>query len=189
MTKTASTNTVWTVDPAHAELAFSVRHLMISNVRGRFGKVEGTVTANDQNLNDATVDVTVDVASIDTRQEMRDNHLRSADFFDAANYPKMHFVSKRIVGDVTKEFQVIGDLTIRGKTHEITLKAHLEGRGNDPWGNERAGFGLSGALNRHDYGLDWNQALEAGGVTVGAEVKISIDVEIFRKLEALSTAA
>jgi polyisoprenoid-binding protein YceI len=133
--------------------------------------------------------VTIDVNSIDTRQEMRDNHLRSADFFDAANYPTMHFVSKRIVGDVTKDFQIVGDLTIRGTTHEVELGAHFEGRGKDPWGNERAGFSLTGKINRHDYGLHWNQALEAGGVAVGAEVKITIDVEIFHKLEALSVAA
>src|SRR5579871_6205220 len=183
MTKTA-TKTVWTIDAAHAELAFSVRHLMINNVRGRFGKLEGTVTVDDVNPNDSKVDVSVDVASIDTRQEMRDNHLRSADFFDAANHPKMHFVSKRIVGDVSKDFQIIGDLTIRGTTREIELKAHLEGRGKDPWGNERAGFSLTGTINRHDFGLDYNQALEAGGVMVGAEVKMTFDVEIFHKLEA-----
>jgi len=188
MTTKAST-TVWTVDPAHAELGFSVRHLMISNVRGRFGKVEGTVAVDNADLNQSKIDVTIDVNSIDTRQEMRDNHLRSADFFDAGNFPTMHFVSKRIVGDVTKDFQVVGDLTIRGTTREIELNAHLEGRGKDPWGNERAGFHLGGSLNRHDYGLDWNVALEAGGVTVGAEVKIAIDVEIFHKLETLSAAA
>ena len=200
MTSTATTNTtastaaptsttVWTVDPAHAELGFSVRHLMINNVRGRFGKIEGTVTVDDSNLNNSQIDVTIDVNSIDTRQEMRDNHLRSADFFDAANHPTMRFVSKRIVGDVTKDFQIIGDLTIRGTTREIELQAHFEGRGRDPWGNERAGFSLAGKLNRHDYGLDWNVALEAGGVTVGAEVKLTIDVEILHKLEALSAAA
>jgi polyisoprenoid-binding protein YceI len=186
---TGASTTVWTVDPAHAELAFSVRHLMINNVRGRFGKVEGTVIADNANLNDSKIDVTIDVNSIDTRQEMRDNHLRSADFFDAANHPTMHFVSKRIIGDVTKDFQIVGDLTIRGTTREIELKARLEGRGKDPWGNERAGFSLTGSLDRHDYGLNWNTALEAGGVTVGAEVKITIDVEIFHKLETLSAAA
>ncbi len=188
MNDTAST-TFWTVDPAHAELAFSVRHLMISNVRGRFGKVEGTVVVDDAEPNKSKIDVTIDVNSIDTRQEMRDNHLRSADFFDAANHPTMHFVSKRIVGDVQKEFQIVGDLTIRGTTHEVELKAHLEGRGKDPWGNERAGFSLTGSINRHDYGLNWNQALEAGGVAVSAEVKITIDVEIIQKAESLSAAA
>jgi polyisoprenoid-binding protein YceI len=178
------TTTTWTIDPAHSELGFSVRHLMINNVRGRFGKVEGTVAVDDANLNNSKVDVTIDVNSLDTRQEMRDNHLRSPDFFDAASHPTMRFVSKRIVGDVTKSFQIIGDLTIRGTTREIELDAQLEGRGN-----ERAGFSLTGKLNRHDYGLHWNQALEAGGVAVGAEVKMTIDVEIFHKIAALTAAA
>lgn len=187
-TQTGSTNT-WTLDPAHAELGFAVRHLMINNVRGRFGKVEGTVQVDDANPNASKVDVTVDVNSIDTRQEMRDNHLRSPDFFDATNHPTMHFVSKRIVGDVRKDFTIVGDLTIRGTTREVELQAHLEGRGNDPWGNERAGFSATGKLNRHDFGLNWNQALEAGGVTVGAEVKLSLDVELYRKLASISAAA
>lgn len=189
MTTKAKTTTTWTVDPMHAELGFGVRHLMISTVRGRFGKVEGTAEVDDANPNNSKIEVTVDVNSIDTRQEMRDNHLRSADFFDAANHPTMHFVSKRIVGDVNAEFTVIGDLTIRGTTHAVQLDGHLEGRGKDSWGNERAGFSATGKINRHDYGLDWNQALEAGGVTVGAEVKLSIDVELMHKLEALNVAA
>ena len=189
MTTKSSPTTTWTVDPAHAELGFAVRHLMINNVRGRFGKVEGRVDVDEANPNNSKVDVTVDVSSIDTRQEMRDNHLRSADFFDAANHPTMHFVSKRIIGDVNSDFTVIGDLTIRGTTREIELDAHLEGRGRDNWGNERAGFSATGKLNRHDFGLNWNQALEAGGVTVGAEVKISLDVELMHKLEALTAAA
>jgi len=189
MTTKANTTTTWTVDPAHAELGFAVRHLMINNVRGRFGKVAGTVDVDNTNPNDSKIDVTVDVNSIDTRQEMRDNHLRSADFFDVANHPSMHFVSTRIVGDVTRDFTVIGDLTIRGTTREVQLEAHLEGRGQDPWGNERAGFSATGKINRHDFGLNWNQVLEAGGVTVGAEVKLSIDVELMHKLEALNAAA
>ena len=176
MTTNAST-TVWNVDPAHAELGFSVRHLMISNVRGRFGKVEGTVDVDNGDLNQSKIDVTIDVNSIDTRQEMRDNHLRSADFFDAGNFPTMHFVSKRIVGDVTKDFQVVGDLTIRGTTREIELNAHLEGRGKDPWGNERIGFIATTAVDRKDFGLAWNQALETGGLLVGDRVDIELEVQ------------
>jgi polyisoprenoid-binding protein YceI len=179
----------WAIDAAHAELGFAVRHLMLSTVRGRFGAVNGTITVDENDPKSAKIDVTVDVASIDTRQEMRDNHLRSADFFDAANHPTMHFVSKRIEGDVTKTFKVIGDLTIRGTTREITLDVTFEGRAKDPWGNDRAGFSASGKLNRHDFGLNWNQALEAGGVTVGAEVKLTLDVEIVRQAAAATTAA
>ena len=181
--------TTWNVDPAHTEVGFAVRHLMISTVRGRFGKVTGTVIVDDDNPRNAKVDVTVDIASIDTRQEMRDNHLRSADFFDVAKHPTMHFVSKRIEGDPTKQFKLIGDLTIKDRTHEVTLDASLEGLVKDPWGGERAGYSLSGKLNRSDFNLLWNQVLEAGGVTVGEEVKLSIDVELVKQVATASAAA
>lgn len=181
--------TTWTVDSAHAEIGFAVRHLMIATVRGRFGAVSGTVTVDEQNPHNSKVDVTVDVSSIDTRQEMRDNHLRSPDFFDVEKYPSMHFVSKKIEGDVSGEFRVIGDLTIRGVTREVALTATLEGRTQDPWGNERAGFSASGKINRHDFGLNWNQALETGGVMVGDEVKLTIDVELVHQQAEKAAAA
>lgn len=187
---TQETNTtVWAIDPAHAELGFAVRHLMLATVRGRFGAVNGTVTVDENDPKTAKIDVTVDVTSIDTRQEMRDNHLRSADFFDAANHPTMHFVSTRIEGDVSKTFKLIGDLTIRGTTREVALAVTLEGRAKDPWGNDRAGFSATGQINRHDFGLNWNQALEAGGVTVGADVKLTLDVEIVRQAAAAASVA
>jgi len=185
LTKTST----WAIDPAHADFGFAVRHLMLATVRGRFGAVSGTITVDESNPKSAKVDVTVDVASIDTRQEMRDNHLRSADFFDAANHPAMHFVSKRIEGDVTGTFRVIGDLTIRGTTHEIALDVTFEGRAKDPWGNDRAGFSATGRLNRHDFGLNWNQALEAGGVVAGEEVKLTLDVEIVRQAAVMASVA
>jgi len=184
-----TTTSVWTIDAAHAELGFAVRHLMLSTVRGRFGAVTGTVLVDENDPKSSKIDVTVDVASIDTRQEMRDNHLRSADFFDAANHPTMHFVSTRIEGDVSKTFKVIGDLTIRGTTRQVALEVTLEGRAKDPWGNDRAGFSATGQINRHDFGLNWNQALEAGGVTVGAEVKLTLDVEIVRQAAAPASVA
>jgi len=187
---TQGTNTsVWTIDAAHTELGFAVRHLMLSTVRGRFGAVNGTVLVDEKDPKSSKIDVTVDVASIDTRQEMRDNHLRSADFFDVANHPTMHFVSTRIEGDVSKTFKVIGDLTIRGTTRQVALDVTLEGRAKDPWGNDRAGFSATGHINRHDFGLNWNQALEAGGVTVGAEVKLTLDVEIVRQAAAPASVA
>lgn len=181
--------TTWTIDPSHAEIGFAVRHLMIATVRGRFGAVSGTVTVDETNPRDSKIDVTVDVTSIDTRQEMRDNHLRSPDFFDVATYPTIHFVSKRIEGDIDGEFRVTGDLTIRGVTREVALTASLEGRTRDPWGNERAGFSATGKVNRHDFGLTWNQALESGGVMVGDEVKLTIDVELVHQVAAASAAA
>jgi polyisoprenoid-binding protein YceI len=188
MTTALKTNT-WTVDPMHAELGFAVKHLMISTVRGRFGAVSGSVLVDESDPTKSVVDVTVDVTSIDTRQEMRDNHLRSADFFDVANHPTMHFVSKRITGDANGKFRVFGDLTIRGVTREVTLDATNEGRTTDPWGNERVGISASAKLNRADFNLTWNQALETGGVVVGDEVKLSIDVELIRQVAQASVAA
>ena len=188
MTTTDKTAT-WTIDPAHTEIGFAVRHLMLSTVRGRFGAVTGSVTVDEKNPNSAKVDVTIDVTSVDTRQEMRDNHLRSADFFDVATYPTMHFLSKRIEGDVTSKFRVIGDLTIKGTAREVALDVTLEGRAIDPWGNDRVGFSATGKINRVDFGLTWNQALETGGVVVGDEVKLSIDAELVRQAAGSINAA
>jgi polyisoprenoid-binding protein YceI len=189
MTTQLANTTTWAIDPAHAELGFAVRHLMLSTVRGRFGAVSGTITVDEKNPRSAKVDVTVDVTSIDTRQEMRDNHLRSADFFDAANHPSIHFVSKRIEGNVTGTFKLIGDLTIRGTTREVALDVTFEGRAKDPWGNDRAGFSATGKLNRRDFGLLWNQALESGGFAVGDEVKLTLDLEVVRQTAAQTSAA
>ena len=189
-TNSPSTSTsTWTVDPMHAEIGFAVRHLMISTVRGRFGRVEGTVTIDEKNLANSKIDVSVDVTSIDTRQEQRDAHLRSPDFFDAANFPTMHFAGTRIEGDISEDFTIAGNLTIRGTTRPITLEATAEGRGRDPWGNDRAGFSAKGKINRSEFGLTWNQVLEAGGVTVGDEVKISLDVELIHQAAKIDTAA
>ena len=186
----SSQTTKWTIDPTHAEIGFSVRHLMISTVRGRFAGISGTVTVDEQNPRNSKVDVTIDATSIDTRQEMRDNHLRSPDFFDVAKFPNLHFVSKRIEGDPRRgDFRLVGDLTIRDVTREVELKAALEGETKDPWGNERAGFSASGKINRTDFGLHWNQALETGGVVVSDEVKLSLDVELVKKAEVAETVA
>ena len=186
---TTTDKATWTIDPAHTEIGFAVRHLMLSTVRGRFGAVTGTVTVDEKNPKAAQVDVTIDVTSVDTRQEMRDNHLRSPDFFDVAKYPTMHFVSKRIEGDVAGTFRVIGDLTIKATTREVALDASLEGRAIDPWGNERAGFSAKGKINRSEFGLTWNQMLEAGGVAVGDEIKLSIDAELVRQNAASVSVA
>ena len=185
----SSTTTTWTLDPMHVEVGFAVRHLMISTVRGRFGTASGVVVFDAANPAHNKVDVTIDVGSVDTRQEMRDNHLRSADFFDVANYPHMHFVGKRVEGDVAKKFRVVGDLTIRDITREITLDVANEGSTTDPWGNERVGFSATAKLNRSDFNLTWNQGLEAGGVLVGEEVKLSIDAELVRQASAPVSAA
>jgi polyisoprenoid-binding protein YceI len=186
---TTTTRSTWTVDPTHAEVAFAVKHLMIATTRGRFGTVRGTVELDDARPTAAKIDVTIDVSSIDTRQEQRDNHLRSADFFDVQTYPTMHFASKRVEGDITGDFRVIGDLTIRGVTKEVALDVTAEGRVRDPWGNDRAGFSAKGSLSRSAFGLTWNQVLEAGGVAVGDEVKLSLDVELVKQVAQTSAAA
>ncbi len=168
----------WQIDSAHSNVEFAVRHLMISTVRGRFGAVAGTVNIDEKNPRNFNVDVEIDVSSIDTRQEQRDAHLRSADFFDVANHPKMTFRSNRAEGDLQGEFKLIGELTIRGVTRPLTMSVTNEGSGKDPWGNDRLGFSAAAKINRSEFGLVWNQALETGGVMVGDEVKISLDVEL-----------
>ena len=187
-TTTPSGVTTWSIDASHTEVGFAVRHLMISTVRGRFAGVAGSVSLDEGNPRSARLDVTIDVNSIDTRQEQRDAHLRSSDFFDVAQFPTMRFVGSKIEGDITGDFTVGGELTIRGVTRPITLEATSEGRGPDPWGSERAGFSAKGKVNRSEFGLTWNQVLEAGGVTVGDEIKISIDVELVRQKESGSAA-
>ena len=170
----------WQIDSAHTDAAFAVKHLMISTVRGHFGTVSGTVTVDEDDPKSAKVDVHIDTKSIDTRQAQRDEHLRSADFFDVANHPEIHFVSKRIDGDPRGEFKLTGDLTIRGTTREITLDVTNEGIGDDPWGNLRAGFSATGKISRGNFGLTWNQALETGGVLVGKSAKLEIEAEAVR---------
>ena len=175
-----STATTWNIDPTHTNVEFGIRHLMISTVKGRFAKVSGTAVVDSADSSAIMLDVDIDVASIDTRQEQRDAHLRSADFFDAERFPSMRFVATRIDGDIVGEFKLTGNLTIRDVTRPVVLHVTSEGRVRDPWGNERAGFSANGKIDRRAYGLTWNQALEAGGVVVGDEVKISIDVELTR---------
>ena len=170
--------TTWTIDPAHTNVEFAVRHLMISTVKGRFGDVKGTVDLDLANPGAARVDVTISASSIDTRNGDRDAHLRSADFFDVEKFPELHYVSRKIDALPDGTFKVTGDLTIRGVTREVPLHATLEGTGADPWGGQRAGFSATGKLTRADYGLTWNKALETGGVVVGDEVRLSIEAEL-----------
>ena len=179
MTAIATPATVWKLDPTHTSIEFSVKHLMISTVKGRFADVEGTVTAPGPNVSDATVEVTIKAASIDTRNEQRDAHLRSGDFFDADNFPTLTFTSTAIAGS-KDAFTLTGDLTIRGVTRPITLDATFEGQAKDPWGGTRMGFSASGKFDRRDYGLVWNQALEAGGVMVSTDVKLQIDAQLIQ---------
>jgi polyisoprenoid-binding protein YceI len=169
----------WNFDPSHSSVGFSVRHLMISKVRGHFGKWEGTFDYDESDPTKSKLAVRIDAASIDTREEKRDAHLRSPDFFDVEKFPTLTFTSTRVerAGD---DLVVHGDLTIRDVTRAVQLKVESLGRSKDPWGGERAGFSASTSINRKDFGLHWNVALETGGVLVGEKIEISIEIEAVR---------
>ncbi len=167
----------WAVDAAHSSIDFAVKHMMIATVKGTFHDFEATVDADLADLTTADIAFTIKVASVDTRNADRDNHLRSADFFDVENYATMTFASTAIKKTGDGEYAVTGDLTIRGVTKPATFDVTFEGQGKDPWGNEKVGFSVVGKVNRSDYGLTWNAALETGGVLVGDQVKISLDIE------------
>lgn len=173
-TKTAS----WTIDASHSHVEFAVRHMMVATAKGRFADVKGTVEFDGTNLSSAVIDVEIPIDTIDTKNEQRDGHLKSPDFFDAANFPVMTFKSKKITPTDGNEFTIVGDLTIRGTTKEVTLSAESHGQLRDPWGLDRAGFSATGKINRLDYGLNWNAALETGGFVVASDVKITLEIEI-----------
>ena len=172
----ATTKTTWKLDPSHTLVEFSAKHLMITTVKGRITDVEGTIVMDEKNPRNSSVEATLKAVSIDTRTEQRDQHLRSADFLNAELFPEIKFRSTRIEGD-KDSFKLTGDLTIRDVTRPITLDIRFEGQQTDPWGGERIGFSGSGKIDRRDFGLTWNQALETGGVVVGNDVKINLEVE------------
>jgi len=177
--------TEWKLDPAHSAAHFSVRHLMISNVRGEFTKIGGSVLLNPADPTKSSVEVTIDAGSLSSREPQRDEHLRSADFFDVAKYPTLTFRSKRIEKLGEEYFKVMGDLTIHGVTKEVTFD--IEGPTpsvKDPWGNVRAGITGATKINRKDFGLVWNALTESGGVMVGDEVKINIEAELIQQTPA-----
>ncbi|MGE6717595.1 YceI family protein [Peribacillus frigoritolerans] len=171
------TNTKWIVDPTHSAIEFSVKHMMIAKVKGSFNKFEASILANPSDLTTAEIDFTVDVASIDTRNADRDNHLRSADFFDVEKNPTLTFKSTKIVKTDEDEYDVTGNVTLNGVTQEETFNITFEGQGKDPWGNEKAGFSGKGEVKRSDYGLTYNAALETGGVLIGDQITLTIEIE------------
>jgi polyisoprenoid-binding protein YceI len=174
--------TQWRVDPAHTSVEFAVKHMMISTVRGRFAEVDGTVRLDTSNLVASRVEVSIKAASIDTRVADRDAHLRSADFLDVEKYPEITFRSTHLERTGSNHLSVAGDLTIHGVTRPVMLEVTEEGQGKDPWGGERAGYSATTTIDRRDYGLLWNQALEqSGGWLVGHDVKITMDVELVRQ--------
>jgi polyisoprenoid-binding protein YceI len=179
----AGASTTWQLDPAHTNVEFSVKHLMLARVKGRFTGVAGTVMLAAEPTA-STVEVVIDAASIDTREAKRDAHLRSADFFDVERFPTITFRSSDVRPAGAGDLRIVGDLTIRDVTREVTLEVTDEGRGTDPWGGERAGFSATAVIDRRDFGLTWNQALETGGVLVGNEIRISLEVELVKQASA-----
>ncbi|MBB6454078.1 polyisoprenoid-binding protein YceI [Salirhabdus euzebyi] len=170
----------WKLDDNHKSVEFVVKHMMISKVKGTFKEFQATIDADPEDLTTADIEFVIDLNSIDTGNNDRDNHLRSGDFFDVENHPKMTFKSKKVVNKGEGEYDVVGDLTIRGTTREETFKTTYEGKGVDPYGNEVVAFSVEGKVNRKDYGLVWNVALETGGVLVGEDVKFTIETEALK---------
>lgn len=179
METVTATQTKWAIDPTHSEVQFKVKHLVIATVTGAFKKFSGSLETNGDNFDGATAEFTIDVNSIDTNQTDRDAHLKSDDFFAASAHPEITFRKGKLVkkGDA---YDLTGDLTIRNVTKQVTLKAELGGTMKDPWGNFKAGFEINGKINRTDFGLKWNAVTEAGGVVVGEEVRLHLNIELAR---------
>ncbi len=177
-----STKTKWALDPTHSELVFKVRHMMITNVKGEFRKFDASITTDGQDFTKSSIDVTIDAASIFTNDEQRDGHLKSADFFDVEKYPTLTFKGKSFTKTGDEEYKLIGILTIKDVSKEVELDVEFGGINKDPWGNEKVGFSVAGKINRKDFGLNWNAALETGGVLVSEEVKISAEVQFVKQV-------
>jgi polyisoprenoid-binding protein YceI len=167
----------WNIDTAHSDIFFTVRHLVITKVRGRFGKWQGTLSVDEQDLSKSQVEINIDAASIDTNEEKRDGHLRSADFLDAEKFPKLTFKSTKIEAAAGDKLRVTGDLTIRDVTKSVTLDVEKLGKAKDPWGNTRIAFNGHVKIVRDDFGVKYNQALETGGFLVGKEVDIDLELQ------------
>jgi polyisoprenoid-binding protein YceI len=172
----------WSIDADHSNVGFKVRHLMVSNVRGDFGKVRGIIEIDDKDITKSKVDVTIETASINTGVAKRDEHLKSADFFDVAKYPTMTFVSKSVKKVGADKLKVYGQLTLHGVTRDVVLDVEGPTRAyKDPWGNIKRGASAVTKINRKDFGLTWNAAIESGGVAVGEDVTIALEIELLKK--------
>lgn len=183
----AAANSAWQIDPQHSSAQFAVRHLGLSTVRGAFSKLSGTMQLDDQDITKSTIDVSIDVNTVDTREPDRDKDLRSERFFDVAHFPTMTFKSKRVEQVAPGKLRVTGDLTIHGTTKEVELDVEgLTAPAKDPWGNQRIAASATTKINRQDYGVKWNAKLDNGGVVVGDDVNITIDVEMIQKAAAKS---
>lgn len=174
----------WQIDSSHSHINFTARHMMISKVRGSFENFSGTVNFDEENPTNTTVSVAVDLTSLNTRDEQRDGHLKSPDFFDVENYPTMKFVGTRVEQIDENNGRLYGQLTIKDITKEVVLDVEYAGIAKSPWGTESAGFSATGSLNRKEWGLNWNQALETGGVLVGDKINIEIELELVKQAQA-----
>lgn len=174
----------YTIDPSHSRIGFAGRHMVFTKVRGQFNEFTATVEVpSDKDASQARVTASIKTASVDSGNEQRDGHLRSADFFDAENHPEMTFASTSVRKLADNRYELTGDLTIRGTTKPVTLEATVEGPLQDPWGNERYGVEAKGKVNRKEWGLNWNLALEAGGVLVSEEIEIEVEAAFVRSLK------
>jgi polyisoprenoid-binding protein YceI len=175
------TTSKWVLDPAHSEILFKVKHMMISNVKGEFRKFNAEVSSSGDSFIGSSIRGTIDASSVFTNTDDRDNHLKSADFFDADNYKELTFTGSSLARIDSDKYQLKGNLTIKGITKEVVFDVEFGGINKDPWGNEKAGFSLDGKINRKDWGLTWNAALETGGVLVSDEVRINAELQLVRK--------
>jgi polyisoprenoid-binding protein YceI len=180
-TAVVSTKTKWTIDPTHSEIVFKVKHLMITNVKGEFRKFAGSINAEGEDFSKALINATIDASSIFTNEDNRDGHLKGADFFDVENYPEITFTGTSFKKVDEENYELKGVLTIKGVSKEVALDVEFGGINKDPWGNEKAGFSITGKINRKDWGLNWNAALETGGVLVSDDVKISAEVQFVKQ--------
>jgi polyisoprenoid-binding protein YceI len=179
----------WTIDKAHSQIQFTVRHMMISKVRGTFEKFDGSVNLDETNPANTTVDIQIETASVNTREAQRDGHLRSPDFFNADAFPTMTFKSKSVKVLDGEHATLLGDLTIRDVTHEVALNVEFVGQAKSPWGTTSYGFAASTKISRKDWGLTWNVGLETGGVLVGDDIQIDIELELVKQPEAQAEQA
>lgn len=171
----------WSIDPTHSEIGFKVKHMMFTNVSGKFNAFVATIENEDDNFETSKINFSAETASVDTNNTDRDGHLRSAEFFEADVYPKLSFVSTSIKKKSNNDYEIHGDLTIKNVTKNIVLETEYSGLMTDPWGNTKAGLSLTGKINRKDFGLTWNAALETGGVLVGEEIKLASEIQFIKQ--------
>ena len=173
--------TKWSIDPTHSEIGFKVKHMMFTNVSGKFLTYDATITTEGDDFENAAIEFSGDIASIDTANADRDGHLKSTDFFDAENHPKLTFKASSFKKINDEKYEITGDLNIRGVAKTVTFPVEFSGILTDPWGNTKVGLSIEGKINRKDWGLNWNSALETGGVLVGEEVKLNIELQFAKQ--------